>query len=680
VLAGFAGLTGVAFNAGTAHAQQSADTVELGEIVITATRLPRPAGATGQSVTVISGDDLRARGVRRVVDALRSVPGVSVAQLGGMGAVASVFMRGGESDHVQVLIDGVQVNDPGGSYDWAHLTTDDVERIEIVRGPASVLYGSDAVAGVVQIFTRGGASRSVASKDGASHVVRAQVLAGRGTRVGLTEANTPATGAYGVFDWNATADGGLRIASGTRLTYAATASQLASDGAYAFNNQYDNTTLSGRIAIASLNGGDLAITARRVDQTFHYPTTGAGVVVDQNKYTDGTALSIGASAGYFLTQHLEARAQLASSRSRTGGANPADEPGDGFDESSADVRRNTGELRLNAYLPHEFTVTGGIEVERERGSTTFNSDGPFGPYNDASSAARTNTGMYAQLLAAPIDALDVTGGVRVDHNEQFGTFTTGRVAIAFRPVAALTLRTAYGTGFREPTFLEAYATGFAVGDPDLQPEHSRSAEVGADVRLHSAVLGATWFDQRFQDLIQYTFAAPAGSPNYYNVGRASSSGIELTGTVPAGSRSSISVEYTWLNTTVLDDGFGEDHAFIEGRPLLRRPEHQGSITAHVRPIDALTTTAALVYTGERDDLDFTDPSDFAGKRVTLPSHVTVDASASYRLSPQLFGSQLLLRVTNLFDRRYDEVYNFPAAGRVVWLGVAVASGANARGG
>ena len=137
-------------------AQTARDTVAIDSLVVTATKVPVPASATGAAVTVLNGDDLRAQGVRRVVDALRMVPGVAIAQLGGTGAVASVFMRGGESDHVQVLIDGVQVNDPGGSYDWAHLTTDDVERIEIVRGPVSVLYGSDAVAGVVQIFTRAG--------------------------------------------------------------------------------------------------------------------------------------------------------------------------------------------------------------------------------------------------------------------------------------------------------------------------------------------------------------------------------------------------------------------------------------------------------------------------------------------------------------------------------------------
>jgi vitamin B12 transporter len=168
---------------------QAKDTITLQPIVVTATKLPIPVSATGAAVTVITGKDLRDRGLRRVVDALRTVPGVAIAQLGGTGAVASVFMRGGESDYVQVLVDGVQVNDPGGSYDWAHLTTDDVDRIEVVRGPVSVLYGSDAVAGVVQIFTRNGTARTDAS---------AQIIGGRGERVGAG-----ASGSYSASDMNA---------------------------------------------------------------------------------------------------------------------------------------------------------------------------------------------------------------------------------------------------------------------------------------------------------------------------------------------------------------------------------------------------------------------------------------------------------------------------------------------
>src|ERR1043166_1368054 len=140
--------------------QQPTDTVELNPVVVTATRVPRPVTDVPAAVTVLRGEDLRAQGIRTVFEALREAPGAAVVQTGSLGGQTSLFLRGGQSHHVKVLIDGVPVNQPGGAFDFANLTTDNVERIEVVRGPASVLYGSDAVTGVVQIFTRRGANAS----------------------------------------------------------------------------------------------------------------------------------------------------------------------------------------------------------------------------------------------------------------------------------------------------------------------------------------------------------------------------------------------------------------------------------------------------------------------------------------------------------------------------------------
>ncbi|HYS21967.1 MAG TPA: TonB-dependent receptor plug domain-containing protein, partial [Gemmatimonadales bacterium] len=138
-------------------AQGRIDTVTVTPIVVTATRLPTPAEAVAPTVTVLQGDALRAQGLVSIADALRAVPGAAVVAAGPFGAQTSLFLRGGESDYVKVLLDGVPVNQPGGAFDWANLTLDNVDRIEVLRGPASVLYGSDAVTGVVQIFTRGAA-------------------------------------------------------------------------------------------------------------------------------------------------------------------------------------------------------------------------------------------------------------------------------------------------------------------------------------------------------------------------------------------------------------------------------------------------------------------------------------------------------------------------------------------
>src|SRR5687768_11044542 len=141
------------------YAQESRDTTRLAPVVTTATRVPVPQAAAPVAVTVVTGESLRARGITHVADALRDVPGVALAQAGSAGAQTAVFLRGGESKYVKVLVDGVPVNEAGGAFDFGTLTTHNVDRIEVVRGPASVLYGSDAVTGVVQIFTRRGKGR-----------------------------------------------------------------------------------------------------------------------------------------------------------------------------------------------------------------------------------------------------------------------------------------------------------------------------------------------------------------------------------------------------------------------------------------------------------------------------------------------------------------------------------------
>jgi vitamin B12 transporter len=196
----------LAATAATLDAQESRDTTQLPEIVVTATRYPVSTDSVGVAVTVLRGDDLRAQGIRSVGDALRQVPGAQVVQGGGFGAQTSLFLRGGESDYVKVLVDGVAVNQPGGAYDFANLTTDNVDRIEIVRGPGSVLYGSDAISGVVQIVTREGRGGATVSADGEA-------------------------GTYGSLRWEAEALGG-----GDALGWSAAVSRRTTDGIYDFNS------------------------------------------------------------------------------------------------------------------------------------------------------------------------------------------------------------------------------------------------------------------------------------------------------------------------------------------------------------------------------------------------------------------------------------------------------------
>ncbi|NNG16924.1 MAG: TonB-dependent receptor, partial [Gemmatimonadales bacterium] len=237
---------------GDVGGQQVRDTVQLEELVATATRVPLSLESLTAAVTVISGDELRDRGVRFVSDVLRDLPGATVVPVGSFGGVTSLFLRGGESDYVKVMVDGTAINLPGGSFNFANLTTDNVDRIEVVRGPASVLYGSDAVTGVVQIFTKQG-------RDG----VTVEASGTKGT-FGSTTFGTSVLGAHG--------EG--------RVAYSLSASRFSTNGTGPFNSDYANTVVSGTVRATIDQQTTASLVVRHDDNTVHFPTDVSGVASD----------------------------------------------------------------------------------------------------------------------------------------------------------------------------------------------------------------------------------------------------------------------------------------------------------------------------------------------------------------------------------------------------------------
>jgi vitamin B12 transporter len=654
---GAAALVVMALAAADATAQAQPDTFRLREVVVTATRVPTPLSAVPGSVSVLSGDELRERGVRTVVEALRLVPGVTVMQSAGPGAQSSVFVRGGESDYVQVLVDGVQVNDAGGAYNWAHLRAEDIDRIEIVRGPSSVLYGSNAVSGVVQIFTRaGGAPR-----------IEAGVSSARGDR-------QQGAGAFVTNAMDASLSGSAAptFAPNSLLRYGVSATRMGSSGLYELNNEYENTNVSGRVQLATPRS-DLALTARQADHRYHYPTSGSGAVVDSNQFAKGSALSIAADGGVRLRQALELRI-LATTHTDDGRTeDPAD---DAQDRSSfwttATQQRRRLDGRVNAYLPAELVLSLGMDREWQSAVTALESVSSFGTYTDESDEARRNTGFYGQLHGAPVRGIAATVGGRIDDNQEFGIFRTARAAVSWTPAAGARVHGSIGTAFKEPTFYETFATGFTRGNPELQPERARSWEAGAEYALAggAVTLAGAWFDQRFSNLIQYTAAPPTPqAPNYFNVGLARASGAEL-GVHGETSRLSVRASYTLTRTRVLDEGFGTDAAFQQAQRLLRRPAHQANSSLAVALTSTVRALLDIRHVGERDDLDFTDPAQWAGARVVLPGYTLVDVGSGYTVQMRRGSrAELTLRVRNVFDEQYHEIYNFATPGRVLQLGI-----------
>ena len=634
-----------------ASAQQVTDTTRLGDLVVTATRIETPRTALPASVTVVTGEELQRRGFRFVADWLKELPGAAVVETGSFGGVTSLFLRGGESDYVKLLIDGVAANQPGGSLDLAHLGTADIERIEVVRGPASVLYGSDAVTGVIQVFTRRG---------------------GAGGRLSLLARG----GSLGSSDLRA------RMAGGTeRLGWSAGASRFGSDGSYAFNSGYENWDAQARLTSRPGARTDLSLSARWGDAESHFPTDFSGVPVDSNQFTRDRTLTLGFDGGYRLSDRADVRV-LASlldgdARFTDPPDGEADRAGYGFDASRrGTVGRTTVEVRGNLRPARGLTLSAGTEGWREsqrRFDSTVSDfgDGAFAAV-DRFEARRTNLALYGQLLAELGPAIDLQAGARWDDNEVFGGFGTWRVGAVYRPAAGVRVHGAAGTAFKQPTFSEQFArTAFEVGNPALTPERSTSWEVAAeaDFLRGAATVAATWFDQRFDDLIGYLAAAP-GEPTYANVGRARARGAEATAAVRPAEELELSAGFTWLRARVEDPGEGGG-IYQEGDALLRRPGRSARAAVSWRPRGA-SLAADLLYTGARDDIDYRA---FPSTRVVLPAFTVANASLDLPLSAlrRTWSSQVaaMLDVRNVFNTRYESVVGFPGRGRVVLGGVRV---------
>jgi vitamin B12 transporter len=620
----------------------SSDTSTLNPVVVTATRLPSAAGAATLSTTVISGDDLRARGVATVLEALRETPSIAVVQGGSFGQQTSIFLRGGQSNYTQVLVDGVVVNDPGGAIDVANLTTDNIDRIEIVRGPASVLYGANAVTGVIQIFTRRGQGP-------------AQLSAwARG-------------GTYGTHEGEVSALGG-----GEKIAYSLSAAQHNTDGIYDVNSAARNGTYSGRIRFTPDARSDVSFTARYIDAGAHIATNSNGVPNDSNQTHTERRFLASLDAGRYLTSRLEARVALASTDAD---ARSEDRPDSEVDtDFPYDIRtrlyRRTGDARLNFHIAPDVVVTGGGSYETQRERAT-----------GQSSEHRSVGAGYAQVAGTSFGALSYTGGVRVDHNSTFGDFTSYRVGAAYELPTATRLHAAIGTAFREPTFEEsASSQPFDVGNPDLRPERSRSWEVGAeqDVVRGRASIGATYFNQRFRDMIQYNGLVAEDAPNYYNLAAATSDGVEVTLRVTPVAPLTLSASYTYTKTRVTNAGIDSSATanFVQGERLLRRPANLASATASYafrRPATSLHLEVAT--TGDRDDRDFSDDVTFIPKDVTLPSYTVVAVAGELGIlqhrgaaSPDVV---LTARVDNLFDKRYQQIFGFASPRRTILVGARI---------
>jgi vitamin B12 transporter len=621
-------------------AQQPRDTVTMKPVVVTATRVAVPADLVASPVTVLRGVDLEARGIRTVAEALREVPGAAIVETGSFGGQTALFLRGGENDYVKVLIDGVPLNQPGGGLDFAHITTDNVDRIEIVRGPTSVLYGSDAVTGVIQIFTRAGSGplKMGADVQGGSY---------GSNRVG--------------FDMS----GGT-----TRLGYGVRASRFGADGLYPINNQYRNGVVSGHVRLVPDDRTEVNLAYRYGDALYHFPTDGSGQPSDSNQRSAERG-PLGSVIVRRRFGAMELSTQVTLRETRQLFNNEPDSPGeDGSFWSNDFVRRAAGGA-LVTWRPRTATaLSAGVdyEDERQRGRSEFSAS--FGDFPDSIRVQRSTAGYYAQAV---FDAFPfaITVGGRLDENSTFHTHGTYRIGLVFHPRGETRLRFSAGTGFKEPTFFENFSRLIgAMGNPDLKPERSTSWEAGIDRTLAGGrvSLGATYFDQRFYDLIDYNGSVAVGQSNYFNVPGATSRGVEVEISDVLTPAFGVVLRYTYLRARASRAGSdtSRDALFVPGEPLLRRPTYTVAPEIDMTPGRRTRLTFGARAVGRRDDLDFSRPA--GNRRVTLAPYAHLNFAAEYT-----FGAvQLSGRVENLLNDQAPELAGFRPRGRTFSLGCRVA--------
>jgi vitamin B12 transporter len=624
------------------------DTARLEPVVITATRDSVKQSVPTASTTVITGEALRSQGIVTVSQALSVISSMTTVQAGSYGATTSLFTRGGQSNYTLLLVDGAPVNDPGGFLDLANLTTDNVDRIEIVEGPSSVLYGAGAISGVIQIFTR---------------------------RPGnLSFANVAATGgSYGIRNYDL-AFGTGKESVGISLD----AARYRTDGILAFNNNASNDVYSGLLRFGHTGGAHLDFSGRQMTSAYHFPTDFTGAAVDSNQQTSGRLTVLSADGGLYMGKKVEFRVLAAATQNHSTSQNLPDGAWDvtGFyyvDPST--VKQWSVDARFAFHLSGASAITAGA-LYADQQIKSSDSSWSIG-VTDTSSFhhTRNNTAYYANATGDIGSRVSYNAGARVTVSDQFGTFTSYRFAAGFALSKTTSFRGSVGSSFREPAFTEEYSTGFSTGNPDLKPETGTAWEIGIDQRFgkEGTTATVTYFSQRFSNMIQYDPGVPFGQPNYYNVAVANASGVEAALHAVINKQWWFDAGYTWLSTKVVESiSSGDPTAtLVPGEPLLRRPSNAGNIGLTYQMIRKLTFGVQAQYVGSRADIDYN-----LGSRVTLPSYTLVNASMLLSLKSDAEGRFIgvTARGTNLFNTGYQQTVGFAAPGRALLVGIRLGVG------
>ena len=607
------------------------NSIELPNVVVTATRTETPENEIGSAMTVITAKDIADKNINNVADALRTVPGLDVVRAGGAGQQTSVFMRGANSNHTLVLVDGVEMNDPSsptGAFDFAFLQTDNIERIEVVRGAASAAYGSDAIGGVINIITKKGE--------------------------GKTKLTAVAEGgSYGT--WKT----GGNISGGTdRVNYSFDASRLETDGFSTADqaignvnpNGHANTTVSGRSGFKVTDNLDLGATLRYNEGKTTSDDCG-GVNCDNtgnyNTFNELFTRGFGHLKLFDgLWEQTLGAAYSRIDRNAVNVLNPVDTL-NSFNSVAANLGEKVKLDYQNIFHIHKTnTVTLGIEEEADSLTSSAISADPGG-YNASIPMKTMNTvSTYLQDQIKLFDRSFTTLGVRYDDNNRFGGHETWRANELYTIKETGTrLKASYGTGFKAPTLNQLYDTIYNTGNINLKPEISRGWDVGLeqDVFKKLSTVGVSYFENAFSNLIQGNAVTFVN----YNVSKARTNGIETFMETRPLTDLTLRSTYTYQDAKDLDTG----------NQLLRRPRDKASFDTDYRFLEKAHVHVNVLMVGQK--------ADYAN---TVAAYVMLNLAGSYDVhkNVQVFG-----RIDNVLNKHYEEVYGYGTSSVAGYGGVKV---------
>ncbi len=621
-----------------AQTSLSPDVPPTGAIIVTGTRAadPLPAGQFGGSVTLLDAQTLEWRQTRSVAEILRDVPGVALGQVPGQ---TQIRLRGSEANHVLVLVDGIEVADPvAGEFDFTALIAEEAARIEVLRGPQSAIYGSDAIGGVVHYIALSGREAPGAS---------ARVEAGS---FGTVNAAARVAGLAGAVDY--ALSGALNTSDGTPGARGGRRDLANDTGALSLKTTWSPEADARLTGVARYS--HLRADFNDSDGDFTSPTFGFQIDTPGNYLVNEAAYAL-----------LRGEIDLLAGRwSHALSGQVADTTRDGFTTAGRSYgskgQRLKGSydstLRLGSGpIRHDLVLA--LDLERER----FRNTDPSG---FASTARRQsdNAGLVGQYQLFLGDRAGFSAAIRRDWNDRFANSTTYRLQGSYRLPSDTRLRAAAGSGIKNPSFYELFGfiDGRFIGNPGLRPERSEGWEVGLEQRAFagSATLGLTWFDSTLSGEIFTAFPPPTFLATPGNrESRSRQHGLEAFAQARIDGAWQLDAAYTWLDSRE------------EGQPEVRRPNHTGSLALGWRARqpsgeDRGGLTLVARYVGESRDLAFIDPS-FVPVRVRLDDFLLVNLNADLRLTERL---ELFGRIENLTGEVYETVFSFRNPGRAVTFG------------